>query len=109
MHRNSSADYGVRDSQNANNYQDVGLDLTTGFHTYGMLWTATTISWYLDGRFLHSAPVYDSTNQPQFLLFDMYIGGWTSDTTSQTPDELKTEVDWVRVWQKPAVVYSTPR
>jgi len=100
VHRNSSGDYGVRDSQNANNYQDAGVDLTAGFHTYGMLWTATTISWYLDGRYLHSAPVYDSTNQPQFLLFDMYIGGWTSGTTSQTPDELKTEVDWVRVWQK---------
>jgi serralysin len=100
IHRNSSEDYGVRDSQNANNYHDVGIDLTAAFHAYGMLWTATEIRWYLDGRFIHSAPVYDSTNQPMFLLLDMYIGGWTSGTDATTPNELKAEVDWVQVWQK---------
>jgi beta-glucanase (GH16 family) len=51
VHRNSSEDYGVPDSQNDNNYQDVGVDLAADFHTYGMLWTTTTISWYLDGKF----------------------------------------------------------
>jgi hypothetical protein len=100
VHRNSSGDYGVTDTQNENNYQETGIDLTADFHTYGMLWTATTISWYLDGRYLHSAPVYDSTNQPQFLLLDMFIGGWTTGTDATTPDELHLETDWVRVWQK---------
>lgn len=99
-HRNSCGCYGVANTQNGNNYHNVGTDLTTSFHTYGMLWTATTISWYLDGVFLASTPVYDSTNQPQFLLLQMWIGGWTRSTTTATPDELKTEVDWLRVWQK---------
>ena len=99
-HRNSCNCYGVGNTQNSNNYHNVGTDLTTSFHTYGMLWTATTISWYLDGVFVASTPVYDSTNQPMFLLLQMWIGGWTGGTTAATPDELKTEVDWVRVWQK---------
>jgi Glycosyl hydrolases family 16 len=98
IHRNSSEDYGVPNEQNANNYQDVGVDLTAGFHTYGMKWTATTISWYLDDALLMSAPVYDSTNQQMFLLLQMWTGGWTSGTDSTTPDELHTEVDWVRAW-----------
>jgi chitodextrinase len=100
IHRNSCNCYGVQNTQNGNNYHDVGVDLTAAFHTYGMLWTASTISWYLDGNLVGSAPTYDSTNQPMFILLQMWIGGWTSGTNSSTPAELKTEVDWVRAWQK---------
>jgi beta-glucanase (GH16 family) len=100
IHRNSSNDYGVSDRQNSNNWQPGGVDLTSGFHTYGMLWTASTISWYLDGRLLMSAPNYDSTNQPMFLLLQMWVGGWTADPGPTTPDVLDTQVDYVSVWQR---------
>ena len=100
IHRNSSGDYGVADQQNSNNWQPAGVDLTSDFHTYGMLWTATQITWYLDGKPLMSAPVYDSTNQPMFLLLQMWIGGWTMDPDSTTPTTLDTQVDYVQVWQK---------
>lgn len=100
VHRNSAAGYGQSDTQNDNNYNDTGIDLTADFHVYGMLWTPSTIYWYLDGNLISQAPTYDSTAQPMFLLFDMYIGGWTVDTDLTTPDELKLEVDWVRVWQQ---------
>jgi beta-glucanase (GH16 family) len=100
IHRNSSGSYGVRDQQNANNWQNVGLDLTADFHTYGMLWTATQITWYLDGRALMSAPVYDSTDQPMFMLLQMWTGGWTYNPDSTTPTNLETQVDDVQVWQR---------
>ena len=100
IHRNSSGGYGVADRQNANNWQDAGVDLTADFHTYGMLWTETQITWYLDGRALMSAPVYDSTNQPMFLLLQMWTGGWTSDPGATTPSTIETQVDYVDVWQK---------
>jgi hypothetical protein len=100
IHRNSCSCYGVSDQQNGNNFQPAGADLTAGFHTYGMLWTATQMSWYLDGQLLHTAPAYDSLSQPMFVILQMYVGGWTGGTDSTTPAELKTEVDWVRVWQK---------
>jgi len=100
IHRNSCSCYGVNNTQNGNNWHNVGQDLTTAFHTYGMLWGTTDIKWYLDGQLVGTAPVYDSTNQPMFLLLQMWIGGWTGGTDASTPDELKTEVDWVRVWQK---------
>jgi beta-glucanase (GH16 family) len=100
IHRNSSGTYGVRDQQNANNWQNVGVDLTASFHTYGMLWTASEITWYLDGRALMSAPVYDSTNQPMFLLLQMWTGGWTYNPDSTTPANLETQVDYMQVWQR---------
>jgi hypothetical protein len=100
IHRNSSNDYGVSDDQNDNNYQDQPSDIASGWHTYGMLWNASQITWYLDGRPLMSAPTYDSTNQPMYLLLQMWVGGWTGDPNSSTPDLLETQVDYVDVWQK---------
>ena len=100
IHRNSASFYGVPDQQNDNNWHPQSFDLTAGFHTYAAKWTATEVSWYLDGQFTHSAPVWESFNQSMFLILYMWTGGWTSDTTTATPDELKTEVDWVRVWQR---------
>ena len=100
LHRNSCNCYGVNDSQNANNYQPVTPDLGADFHTYSALWTASQISWYLDGQLLMSAPVYDSSNQPMFLLLQMWTGGWTSDPGPSTPDVLETQVDYVSVWQR---------
>ena len=100
VHRNSSEDYGVGDRQNGNNYHPVGKDLTTHFHRYGALWTDSQITWYLDGKKLMSAPTYSSTNQPMFLLLQMWVGGWTQDPNSSTPNVIQTQVDWVRVWQK---------
>jgi hypothetical protein len=34
-----------------------------------------------------------------YIILQMWTGGWTSGTNATTPDELRTEVDWVRVWQ----------
>jgi hypothetical protein len=34
-----------------------------------------------------------------FLMFDMWLGGWTKNVDSTTPSSLSTQVDWVHVWQ----------
>ena len=85
---------------NGNNSQPQGIDLTAGFHTYSALWESTSVTWYLDGRKLMDAPVYDTTDNDMFLILDMWTGGWTRGPNVGTPAELCTEVDWVRVWQK---------
>jgi beta-glucanase (GH16 family) len=100
IHRNSSGDYGLGDTQNGNNYQDQPADIAADWHTYGMLWTASQITWYLDGRPLMSSGTYDSTNQPMYLLLQMWVGGWMGDPISSTPNVLETQVDYVDVWQK---------
>jgi beta-glucanase (GH16 family) len=100
IHRNSCGCYGVGDQQNGNNWQTGGVDLTADFHTYGMLWTPTQVSWYLDGRLMMSATPYDSLNQPMFLLLQMWTGGWTHDPDATTPTTIETQVDYAQVWQK---------
>ena len=100
IHRNSCGCYGVSDDQNGNNYHPQRKNLTTDFHRYGALWTGSQVTWYLDGKKLMSAPTYSSTNQPMFLLLQMWTGGWTKDPDSSTPDSLDTRVDWVKVWHQ---------
>lgn len=99
IHRNTNGLCGQEDSQNANNWHPVKPNLTRAFHVYSALWTASRITWYLDGKRLFSAPVYDSTDQPMFIILDMWTGGWTHEPDSTTPRTLRLEVDWVRVWR----------
>jgi hypothetical protein len=107
IHKNSCSCYGVDDEQNADN-DTTGVEMS-GFHTYAVLWTADEMEWYLDENLIYTEKasnselngrIFAALRQPQLLLFDMYTGGWTKGPDSSTPDELHTEVDWVRVWQK---------
>ena len=79
------------------------MDLS-GWHVYAARWTGTDVTWYLDGRRIMSAPVYESTDQPMHLLFYNWRTPWESgnETGPSTPDQLDTEVDWVHVWEDPA-------
>jgi beta-glucanase (GH16 family) len=88
------------DQQNINNWQPTSTNLTAGFHTYSALWTPTTITWYLDGVTLMSAPTYSTDNAPMFLLLQQWTGGWDGDPTATTPDPMDNQVDYVDVWQQ---------
>jgi hypothetical protein len=102
IHRNTGGFYGHPDQHNSNNWQpQPGMDLS-GWHVYAARWTGTEVAWYLDGRRIMSAPVYDSTDQRMHLLFYNWRTPWQegNETSADTPDELRTEVDWVRVWQQ---------
>ena len=102
IHRNSCGCYSTPDRINSNNWQPQSFDLSRDWHTYAALWTQTTVSWYLDDRLIMSAPAFDSLNQRMHLLFYNWRTPWESgnDPDPTTPNELRTEVDWVRVWQK---------
>jgi glycosyl hydrolase family 16 len=104
VHRNSSNDYGVEDDQNGNSWQPTRRwpNLAAKWHVYAAKWTEKTITWYVDGRRIMSAPVYDSTNQPMHLLFYNWNTDWEegNHTGPSSPPTIQTEVDWVRVWQR---------
>jgi hypothetical protein len=96
LHRNTNGRFGVPDETRGVVY-GVG-DLTAQFHTYAALWTSTSIVWYLDGRELGQAPVFDSTDQAMFLILDLWIDRRVPVDAS-TPAELQLEVESVSVWQ----------
>jgi Glycosyl hydrolases family 16 len=102
IHRNSCDCYGEPSAMNSNNWQPQPGTNMAAWHVYAVRWTSTNVTWYLDGRLIMSAPVYDSTDQPMHLLFDNWRTPWEpgNETSAATPNELHTEVDWVRVWQQ---------
>jgi hypothetical protein len=102
IHRNSCDCYGEPSRMNSNNLQPQPGTNLSGWHVYAVRWTSTDVTWYLDDRRIMSAPVYDSTDQPMHLLFYNWGTPWQggNETGAATPDQLHTEVDWVRVWQQ---------
>lgn len=98
LHKNTSSPFGIPDETRGINPVQVA-DMTTGFHTYGCLWTATEVSWYFDNTKLTTVAPYDSTNQDMFLLFGMQVTSQIGGPPLAAP-EAKLEVDWVKVWQK---------
>jgi hypothetical protein len=103
LHRHSAgANCGTRGQRNA--HVDMPFRLADNWHTYGVKWTAAQVCWYVDNVQVGSCqPTFDTTDDsPMFLILSIQTGGWASGNvvTSSTPNELRSEVDWVRVWQQ---------
>ncbi|HEV2531277.1 family 16 glycosylhydrolase [Phenylobacterium sp.] len=72
-------------------------DTATGFHTYGVLWTATDLVWYVDGVEVFHAATPADMNKPMYMIANLALGGWggTIDN-SQMPEEMR--IDYIRAY-----------
>jgi Glycosyl hydrolases family 16 len=74
-------------------------DLTAAFHRVGLLWNATYMALYFDGKLQWSTPTLDVMKRPYYLLADMGVGsGWD---TSQTPSPSDLQIKWIRAYSVP--------
>ena len=71
---------------------------TTGFHTYGVLWTPTTLSWYVDGVEVASAPTPADMNKPMYMLVNLAVGGNWPGSPPSNFTSAQMEVDYVRAY-----------
>jgi beta-glucanase (GH16 family) len=86
-----------------------GIDLSQRFHTYGTMWTASTISFYLDGVQVHSMATPPGATEPMYLLAGLAVGGtWGGDpdTTTKFPAEFK--IDYIKAWALDPLLAYTP-
>jgi hypothetical protein len=83
-----------------------------------MDWDPTSIKLYCDDRLLNSQDLAVTLNdptrpdmahapanpfhQPAYILLDQALGGVRGGDPSHTPFPIRFEVDYVRVYQKPA-------
>ncbi|WP_246205584.1 family 16 glycosylhydrolase [Microvirga arsenatis] len=77
----------------------AGVDLSEGFHSYGTLWTADTITYYLDGTEVFSMAAPSGINEPMYLLAGLAVGGnWPGapDETTLFPAEF--QIDYIRAY-----------
>lgn len=72
------------------------VDLSAGFHVYGMEWRAGYIDYYLDGvkTTRYSGPM---PNGSMYVLLNLAVGGWPGPSDATTPSPATMLVDWVHV------------
>ena len=86
---------------------DAGVDLSADFHKFGVLWTDTAVSFYLDGVRTASKTISDKHGfgQKFYLLLNLAIGSrkaeWVPAPDAATPDPADMLVRSVRAWQRP--------
>ncbi len=72
---------------------------TTGFHTYGALWTPDRVVWFIDGKQTASAATPADMRKPMYILLNLAIGGgMTGDPAPQTAFPARYSLDYVRVY-----------
>ena len=69
-------------------------DLSTGYHTYGVLWTDKTVTWYLDGVAVRSEATPSAMHGPMYMIVNLAVD--SSVASSFTGADLK--VDYVRAY-----------
>jgi beta-glucanase (GH16 family) len=78
---------------------NTNVDLSAGFHTYGLDWQANSVTWYFDGKVVKTfTKTADIPHQPMYILLDLAVGGWISFPDKNTHFPADMQVDYVRVW-----------
>jgi Glycosyl hydrolases family 16 len=69
---------------------------TNGFHTYGMMWTPSTMTFYFDSAVTMRCPTPSIMKQPYYVLVDLGIGsGWPTENTPHTND---LQIQYIRAY-----------
>jgi len=71
-----------------------------GWHTYALLWTPTSLTWYLDGRKIFEA-AGGSPTERMYLILSLAVPGntgWAPDASTPTANAF--EVSHVEIWQQ---------
>jgi beta-glucanase (GH16 family) len=85
--------YGGNESLFDNGYRiDSG-----GFHTYGMLWTKDSVTFYYDGvEVLHGKPP-SSWTEPLAMIANLAVGGW-GGTPDPNAFPAQMKIDYIRAY-----------
>ena len=77
-------------------------DTSDGFHTYGVLWTPTDLTWYVDKLAVFHTTTPTDMNKPMFMLANMALGGWSGAVDrAALPAEMK--IDFIHAYALPGV------
>lgn len=84
---------------------------TEEFHEFALEWEEGVMRWYVDGVLYQTQKEWNSENgkfpapfdQPFHLVLNLAVGGgFVGAPNAETPFPSRFEIDWVRVYQKPA-------
>ena len=95
---------GANGNQQWESYIQNFPGMTTGFHTYGVIWGPGGIVWTIDGVAYASANASVAgarldlglDSRAFHLILDLAVGGWPGAPTSPSESPATMLVDWVR-------------
>ncbi len=74
-------------------------NLLAGPHTYGLLWTATTITWFIDGAAVGSVATPPGMNKPMYMLANLSVGGnWPGAPNATTKFPASYQIDYIHAY-----------
>jgi beta-glucanase (GH16 family) len=80
---------------------DTHVDLSAGYHTYGVDWQRNAVTWYFDGTPIKTfTKTADIAHKPMYVIVNLAIGGWISFPNPQTKFPAVMSVDYVKVWTR---------
>ena len=88
-------------------YESQALNVantSTGFHTYGVDWEPNTVTFYMDGQVIATAPTPASMDLPMYMLLNLAVGGagsWPGAPNSSTAFPAGMEINYVRAYASP--------
>jgi beta-glucanase (GH16 family) len=90
----------------------VGVNTSTGYHTYAVNWQSDYITWYFDGTEVYKTNTPADAHQPMYILANLAIGGyWPGSPNASTVFPAEMKVDYIRAYADappPSVVQPPP-
>ncbi len=86
----------------------TGENFAANYHDYAVEWESDQIRFYVDGNLYHTVfnPVQPDP-APMSLILNLAVGGdWPGSPDGSTPFPSTFDIDYARVWQRPA--YTPP-
>ncbi len=74
------------------------VDDITQFHTYGLLWTATELNWYVDGVVVYTQPTSPDLNKPMYIIANLALGGTFSGPPDPNLQSATMQIDYIRAY-----------
>lgn len=80
---------------------------TSGYHTYGMLWTSVEIAWFIDGELVFSMETPAELKRPMYMLANLAMGDDWAGPTNPADGDQSMKIDYIRVYNVPANATAT--
>jgi beta-glucanase (GH16 family) len=80
----------------------LGHPIYDAYHTYGIIWTTTGITWTIDGKSCGYMKAYRGWpfRYPFYMFLTLAVGGgWPGPPDASTHFPVRMYVDWVRVYR----------
>jgi beta-glucanase (GH16 family) len=77
------------------------FDTSTAYHTYGVEWDATNLTYYYDGQFVAQTNTDATMTQDMELIANLAVGGnWPGSPDGTTVFPAYMGIDYIRAWTR---------